>query len=477
MTFLKKLYLRAARFKKQAGGITIWLALSFLVFLGLYQVCLNSVWKQSQRQQAEQAVEAGMFSLLSEYEPHLLEDYDLFYIDSSFRTGTEQKDELCSHIWKYVDMNLKNTMEQPVYGLQLKGVNVKDLVRATDENGMVFYQQAVQIMKEKTGASLAEDWLSLESWKNDADEKAERYQRHCERYKGSVVDYEAEDDEEEPEEEAFAWDGLWESFTLSMVIPKSREISEEAVHLDTVPSHRTLSMGSGKAVSTGILDKQWFISYLCEYLTQAQEMLQEKRESGYLDYQLEYVIHGRASDRENLEKTIQKLLLLREGVNYAFLLSHQAYEDKAEILAYVLAGITGNEALIKSVKHLILLGWAYGESLTEVRQLLNGCELAVIKSEDHWQVPLSGLLSMIGNPGKYDVQGKKQEGMDYEDFIKMFLMLQSEEGLAMRALDVIEGELQSKSGCEKIHLDHCIDTVTAQFWLDDIYLERSAGYE
>lgn len=477
MTFLKRLYPKAAVYKKQAGGITVWLALSFLVFLGLYQVCLQSVWKQSQRQHAEQAVEAGMFSLLSEYEPHLLEDYDLFYIDTSFRTGTEQQDELCSHLWKFVDMNLKNTMEQSVYGIQLEGVNVKNLVRATDGNGMVFYQQAVQVMKEKTGASLAEDWLSLESWKKDADEKAERYQRHCERYEGSVVDYEAEEDEEEPEDEAFEWDGLWKNFTLSMTVPENREVSAKVIHLDTAPSHRTLSVGNGGAVSAGILDKQWFINYLCEYLTQAQEMFQEERVDGYLDYQLEYVVSGKNSDRENLEKIIEKILLMREGVNYAFLLSHPAYEDKAEVLALVLAGITGNKALIKSVKHLILLGWAYGESLAEVRQLLSGYELAMVKSEEYWQVPLSGLLSMIGNTGKYDVQVRKQEGMDYEDYMKMFLMLQSEKELAMRALDIIEGELQCKSGCEKIHVDHCIDTLTAQVWLDGIYLERSAGYE
>ncbi|MBR5509771.1 MAG: hypothetical protein IKV59_06940 [Lachnospiraceae bacterium] len=477
MIFLKRLYLRAVRYKKQNGGITVWLALSFLVFLGLYQVCLQSVWKQSQRQQAEQAAEAGIFSLLSEYEPHLLEDYDLFYVDTSFRSGIEKQDELCSHLWKFIDMNLKNSLEQPMYGLQLEGVNVTDLVRATDGNGMAFYQQAVRIMKEKRGVSLAEDWLSLESWRKDADEKAEKYERHCERYKGSVVNYEAEEEEEEPEEEAFTWDGLWENFTFSMAIPYDRILSKKEVFLDTAPSHRTLSIGSGSTKTVGMLDRQWFISYLCEYLTHAQEMLEQERETGYLDYQLEYIISGENSDSGNLEKVIRKLLLMREGINYTFLLSHPDYEDKAEVLAYLLAGLTGNKVLIKSVKHLILLGWAYGESLAEIRQLLGGYDLAMIKTEDHWQVSLSGLLTMIGNPGKYDVQVKKQEGMDYEDCMRIFLMLQSEQELAMRALDIIEGELQCKKGCENIHLDHCVEALTAQLWMNGIYLERSAGYE
>lgn len=477
MTFLKRLYPRRARYKKLSGGITPWLALCFLVLLSLYQVCLKSIWKQNQRSRAEQSVEAGTFSLLSEYEPCLLERYDLFYIDTSFRTGTERPDEICSHLWRFIDMNLKNALDQPVYGLELKGVNVKNLSRATDESGKVFYEQAVRIMKERTGVSLAEGWLELEQYRKDADEQAARFQEACDRYEGAVEDY--ADEEEELDEEAFTWDGLRKSFTLAMTIPDGQEISSKMIRLQTVPSQRTLSEGVGSTDNPGdgILDKQWFIGYLCEYLTQAQEVFTASEEERYLDYQLEYVIGGSASDQENLEMVIQRLLLLREGINYTFLLSHSDYEEKAELLAHVLAGLTGNEALIRSVKHLILLGWAYGESLVEVRQLLNGSELSLIKLEEDWQVPLSGLLSLIGNPGRYDRQKNGQEGIGYEDCLKMLLMLQSRETLAMRALDIIEGELQMQKGCEKIHLDHCVEQMTVQVWFDGIYLERSTGYE
>ena len=77
----------------------------FLVFLGLYLVCLQSVQKQYQKKQAEQAVEAGMFSLFSEYEPHLLKQYDLFFLDTSFGGGAERTDELSSHLWQFVENN------------------------------------------------------------------------------------------------------------------------------------------------------------------------------------------------------------------------------------------------------------------------------------------------------------------------------------------------------------------------------------
>ena len=54
MRFLKRSSPRAAVYKKAAGQITVWTALCFLVFLGLYLVCLQSVQKQYQKKQAEQ---------------------------------------------------------------------------------------------------------------------------------------------------------------------------------------------------------------------------------------------------------------------------------------------------------------------------------------------------------------------------------------------------------------------------------------
>lgn len=478
MTFLKRLFPRAAVFKKCSGGITLWLALCFLVFLSLYQICFQSVWKQFQRQRAEMSAEMGMFSLLSEFEPHLLEQYDLFYLDTSFQTGAEKQDEICGHLWRFVNQNLTDASDKPLLGMELMGVNIKNLVRATDGDGAVFYHQAIRVMKERTGASFAEDWL-LQEKLSDMEAESQKFQEDCEAYEGSVKDYSASDGEEEMDEEVLTWDGVWNQFSLSMAVPGEDRISHKAVNLSITPSQRELSAGTGRSDGTEnqLISKQWFINYLCEYLKQAQEMLPRERTGGWLDYQLEYVLCGKPSDEENLDNTVRKLLLIREGANYAFLLSHPEYGKKAELLADVLTGITLNPAVMEGLKHLILLGWAYGESLVEVRQLLGGYELSLVKTEQDWQVPLSGLLPLFGNTGKYDVQVKRQEGIGYEGYLRFFLTFCSAEDLSMRTLDVIEGEVQKLAGGERIHLDHCVEQLTAQIWLDGIYLERTSGYE
>ena len=38
-------------------------------------------------------------------------------------------------------------------------------------------------------------------------------------------------------------------------------------------------------------------------------------------------------------------------------------------------------------------------------------------------MPLPGLLALIGDPDKYDIQDGKQQGMDYEAYLRMFLTL------------------------------------------------------
>ena len=206
-------------------------------------------------------------------------------------------------------------------------------------------------------------------------------------------------------------------------------------------------------------------------------MLPVQRDKGWLDYQLEYLIAGKASDQENLSAVAGRILLIREGVNYVFLLTHPELRQKAEALALLLAGVTGNEGIIKSLEQLILLGWAYGESLVEVRQLLGGYELAPVKCTEDWQVSLSDLLPALKDPGRYDVQTHLQEGISYADCLRIFLVPQSAGTLSMRALDIIEGELNCREGCERLHLDHCVDYLTAQVWIGEISLERSYGYE
>ena len=66
-----------------------------------------------------------------------------------------------------------------------------------------------------------------------------------------------------------------------------------------------------------------------------QARVQQAADDGLdsLKYQLEYIISGKYSDRENEDVIIDKLLLIREGLNLLFLLGDNAKRQEAYDLA------------------------------------------------------------------------------------------------------------------------------------------------
>ena len=134
---------------------------------------------------------------------HLLEQYDLFYLDTSFRSGKENRDELCSHLWKFTEDNLKRA----------QGGNGTEFTDERDRgqrlcqghgrrwNGLLSaggpgYEGA-------DGLSLAEDWIWDEQFREELNESSEKFQKDCQAYEDSVVDY--EDEEETLDGDAYSW--------------------------------------------------------------------------------------------------------------------------------------------------------------------------------------------------------------------------------------------------------------------------------
>ena len=67
---------------------------------------------------------------------------------------------------------------------------------------------------------------------------------------------------------------------------------------------------------------------------------------------------------------MNKLLLLREGVNFVYILADGEMRHSAELLAAAIAG--GAPGVTTALTAALLAAWAYGESLLDVRILLAG---------------------------------------------------------------------------------------------------------
>lgn len=171
-----------------------------------------------------------------------------------------------------------------------------------------------------------------------------------------------------------------------------------------------------------------------------------------LSYELEYVIGGKESDRENLDIVVTRLVAMRFPANYGFLLGDSTKKAEAEAMAATLAGVIALPALVGIIKQAILLAWAFGESIMDVRSLLAGGKVELVKRKENWQLQLSSLLNLGKEEG--DVQ-KKETGLSYREYLRMLLFLQKEDECTMRSLDIIEMNIRQKKG-EFFRIDSCV---------------------
>ena len=89
------------------------------------------------------------------------------------------------------------------------------------------------------------------------------------------------------------------------------------------------------------------------------------------------------------------------------------------------------------MKHAILAAWAYAESVSDVRILLDGGHVSLIKTEAQWRTS----LEHIGDCLNVSADETSREGLGYESYLQILLWTVSEEKITMRAMNLIEKNL------------------------------------
>ena len=87
------------------------------------------------------------------------------------------------------------------------------------------------------------------------------------------------------------------------------------------------------------------------YMTEHFGRYGSEGESELLVYEAEYILGGKASDRENLEYVAGRLTAVRTGLNFLYLMGDQAKRAEAEALAAGLVGFTGIAPLLITRQH------------------------------------------------------------------------------------------------------------------------------
>lgn len=421
---MKKLQNGDLQFK---GVITAFMALIFVLMLSIVGALIESASIQITRSRKRADTILALESTFAEYEPDLLEEYDIFA-----RYGCTQ--EVLNNRLSY-------------YGAKNMEHSIKKIQLLTDYNGTPFYQQTVRYMK---------DWLGIEDANTDSEydfsedtELEEEENLNMLELEGMLeeegMELPAEDNPLENVE------NLKNSALLSVLVSNQEELSNRSVKLERLPSKRQLQKGNyAEDKSSSTTDKAFFVAYLMEHYS---DMTNQNEETTLL-YELEYILGGYASDKENLEAVCEKLVNIRTVPNYTYLMTDATRQAEADTMATSLCLLIGMPYLKDMVKLALLFAWAYGESIVDVRALLNGKKVPFMKSDESWQLQLSNLIT-LGTSDEDASEKDTEGGLSYQAYLEGLLLLEDKETLSMRCLDLIESNLDIKT-------DQCMTKVVIE---------------
>ena len=86
-----------------------------------------------------------------------------------------------------------------------------------------------------------------------------------------------------------------------------------------------------------------------------------------------------------------QLMLIRMLANYSYLLTDTAKQKEVELAVGVLCTLISVPEITETVKQAVLFAWAYGESVVDVRGLLEGKKVPLVKSSGTWKLQLNQL--------------------------------------------------------------------------------------
>ena len=457
------------------GSVSIYLALTFTIMLSLILVIVEGARENAVRMKLECAMDLSLSSIFAEYNRPLLKQYDLFFIDTSYGLEGASIDRLEGHLESYLEdnfaMNEEPGIVKNLLELYTEEVNITDYSLASDEEGLLIKRQAVSYMKDLYGATyLNELKRQLDSAQKEGlftrDVTAERLANQSAIDSVEIPPKQIGEDEWEEVELNNPADAVNSTRgILSLVIDGEKELSLSGVSLSNYISQRNCNKGSGLSgrEDKGAMDELIFN----EYLLKKCGCYTDPKESGALEYQIEYILEGKSNDIENLKAVVNKLLLIRETANVIYLFSDSAKMAEAEALAIAVTSAVAMPELSEPVKISLLFAWAYAESVYDVRSLLQGGRIPLLKTGETWHYSLSGMLDFASDTAVEE--GTEGAGLSYGDYLRVFLAIEGEREKTFRAMDIIEMDVRKCPGNSYFRLDTCVDYIEATVYTGSRY--------
>lgn len=468
--------------RRENGYLTVYMTLCLTMILSLCLTLIEGARKNGGAMEASCVADIGMQSVLAEYHRELFNQYNLFAIDSSYGAQEHGSYNTEAHLLKYLGKNLaldevflSSVLYRDFLDLKVDGVEMTGMSILTDDGGAVFRRRAVEAVQDDIGISMLEEvqkWMEVISINGLDTDETQNEKAEADKY---IQEYEYEDEEGETkqgiENPTKVLEEQRSKGILQMVIKDNDTISTNTLDLSNLIYSR-IKQGKVSRGNLPLPETQWIEGmterfFFQEYLLRYMGHYGQEDDKDALHYQIEYLIAGKNNDTENLKNIANRICALREAANALYLFSDEEKQLEAEVMAVLISAALTVPEIAPVLKIAIVLGWAYAESVYDVKSLLAGGKIPLIKDAATWHYSLSGALS-----GELEDSTIEGTGLSYVDYLRVFMSFTDLDKLTGRAMDMVEADIRITEKNAGFCLDACYDRI--EF---DIRMSSGFGYK
>ncbi len=477
------------------GQITVFLALCVGIMLSVVLAEIESARYAAVIDIQKTAVMTACQSALAEFNRPLMEKYDIFAVDGNGRNLTEDMQD-----------EIEKNSGTGLFKANVENVVLTDLCPIADAQYQPMVKEIVQYMST---AGLLDAGGTLDSVFNDriADAQSGR-QQMAQRLQNGEAQSAAEKDaydashqdqdsdsgsgtsqgdgagnapdggsggQKKPVDPRKKVSDLLKQGLLSLVVPDGFEISN--AELDRGKAYESFheekfNFMSVRSVLDRLNDGSFQFSNVIRNMGDQLIVLRYMQNrfknavsdenvpfDTRLQYEMEYLICGHQSDSTNLLDIVSRLMLLRTIFNFSYLYSDAAKSAEVHSLSATIAGGLLMPWLEPVITVLVMAAWAYAEALIDVRTLLCGQKVSLIKTSANWTLSLTGLSAISAGTIRESSGGGDSSGLSYETYLMMLLMLTGQQKRMERMADLMTANIRMEEGYAHFSMDDCFYSI------------------
>ena len=470
---------------KKGAYLTVYASLVFGIVLSLIMALIEGATIGTARVQSEIVADLGLDSVFAEYNRELLDQYDMFFIDDSYCTANGGVGKIESHLSSYINSNADPTLDCSFPGhtnyLRLSNpyLEIESVSFATDNKGEVWKAQAVDYMKASCGLDLLDKLKNELKTVNDENMTTRdilgEISSNINQFDEIVNEQEEIVETDKKTDTGFSYDDIIDVLDtikgkgILYLVTDTSKLSGGTISRNEYIKSRQENgnVNKGAGLHDGVDSPDGFDDELFynEYILKKFGFYNSEKDIGPLKYEVEYILYGRESDISNLRECASRLFQVRLVSNYIYINKDEVKKSEAELLALAITTLLLIPQAEKVVQQIILGAWACAESIVDVRCLLDGGKVPLMKQSKDWTLGLSGIFKGAFKSASKDTS--KTTGLSYKEYLRIFLALSNKDDRLMRSLDVVEMDIRQTKGNENFRIDQCVDYMKVNFGFQD----------